>query len=117
MKSHWIGAAIGALAGLGLAATAQASPAGLARAATVASESAPVVTPAHGRHWRRHRHHRRYYRRHRPHFGFYFGAPYYGYYGWVAPRRYYHRPYYYRPYYYGYYGYRPYYRPGFSIWW
>lgn len=119
MKSLWIGAAIGALAGLGLATTAvQAAPAGMARAATVAGDSTPVVTQTRSRHWRHH--HRRYsYRHYRPRYGYrhrhyhrhrygYRYRPYY--YGWVAPRRYY------RPYY-GYYGYGPYYRrPGFSIW-
>jgi hypothetical protein len=105
MKPQWIGAAIGALAGLGLAAAAQASPAGMARTATVDGAQAPAVTRTGGRHWH-HRHHRHYYRhRHRPYYGYYY-RPYYG---WAAPRRYY------RPYY-GYYGYRPYYRPGFSIW-
>jgi hypothetical protein len=105
MKLQWIGAAIGALAGLGLAAAAQASPAGMARTTTVEGTAAPSVLKTGGRHWHhRHRHHRRYYHHHhyRPHY-------YRPYYGWAPPRRYY------RPFY-GYYGYRPYYRPGFSIW-
>jgi len=107
MKSHWIGAAIFALAGLGVSPAVEAAPAGLARTATVAGEGAPLVTQAGGRHWRRHRRHY-HYRHHRPHYGYRYYRPYY--YGWVAPRRYY------RPYY-GYYGYGPYYRrPGFSIW-
>ncbi|HET6321751.1 MAG TPA: hypothetical protein VFF87_06840 [Hyphomicrobium sp.] len=107
MKSHWIGAAIFALAGLGVSATAEAAPTSLPRAAAVAGEGTPLVTQAHGRHWRRY-HRRHYYRHYRPRYGYRYYRPYY--YGWVAPRRYY------RPYY-GYYSYRPYYRrPGFAIW-
>lgn len=103
MKSYWISAAIGALAGIGLAATAQAAPTGMSRSATVAGETAQSVVKAHSRHWRRHHRHRHSYRHYRPRYGYYYGRPYY------APRRYY------RPYY-GYYGYRRHYRPGFSIW-
>lgn len=101
MTSHWIGAAIGALAVVGLAATAQAAPAGLTRSATVAGEKTPLVTEAHGRHWRRHKHRHYGHRHYRPRY--YYGGSYYRHY----------RPRYYAPRYYGYYGYR---RPGFSIW-
>jgi len=106
MKSYWIGAAVGALAAIGLATTAQAAPTGVSRAATAAVDKAPTVTKTHGRHYRRHHRRHGHYRHYRPRYGnYYYGSPYYG---W-APRRYY------RPYY-GYYGYRPYRRPGFSIW-
>ncbi|MGD9802142.1 MAG: hypothetical protein AB7E81_21445 [Hyphomicrobiaceae bacterium] len=107
MKSQLVGAALGALVGLGLAATAQAAPAGVTRSATVAGDKADAATQVRGRHWRRHRHGHYHHRHYRPRYGYYYGSPYY--YGW-APRRYY------RPYY-GYYGgYRHHYRPGFSIW-
>ncbi|MGE0767579.1 MAG: hypothetical protein AB7L90_14030 [Hyphomicrobiaceae bacterium] len=107
MKSYWIGAIVGALAGLGSAASVQAAPTGVPQSPTAVADRAPVVIQTGGRHWRhRHRHHR-HYRHYGPRYGGYryYGVPYYG---WVAPRRYY------RPYY-GYYGHR-HHRPGFSIW-
>jgi len=107
MSSFYISRAIGALAGIGLLATAQAAPTGgLSRSAIVAGEVAPVVTQTHGRKWCYSCFLSYGYRHYRPR---HYGGPYYG---WVAPRRYYAPPYY------SYYGYRPHrgYRSGFSIW-
>ena len=125
MRPHIIGAALGALIGLGVAESAQALPGNMGRASVV-GESASLVTKTHGRNWcnRRGRHVHRYryyrprsysYRAYRPRYS----ARY-------APR-YYYRPHYYRtysyrthsyrPYGYRSYGYRPYYRTGFSFWW
>jgi hypothetical protein len=84
---HWLATAAAAvLLGAATAMAAHAAPAGSATGdlRTTAREGT-AIEPAHyyRRRWHRHRHR---------HFGFYLGAPYWGYY----PRHYYHR-HYYRP--------------------
>jgi len=122
MAKQWFGCAVGALLGLGLAATAQASPASMGRTGISSGDTAQIVTKAHSRRWcdreDRHVHRYRYYA---PSYSYRAYRPrYYGYVDY-APR-YYSGPHYYRTYGYGpydgYYGYGPSYRSSsFSFWW